>query len=86
MNTTFQHIKRPIAICLLNYRAFSFVVLFNRGRSLVVALSLSIALWPLKKYNYPLVALRVFCDVNAILYNLFVFKDVCANYFNSEGA
>ena len=44
--------------------AFSFVVLFNRGRSSVIALSLPIARWPLKMSDYPLVAPRVSCDVN----------------------
>ena len=29
-------------------------MLFNRGRSLVIALSLSIARWPLKMSDYPL--------------------------------
>ena len=36
--------------------AFGFVVLFNRGRSLVIVLSLSIDRWPRKKSDYPLVA------------------------------
>ena len=44
--------------------AFSFVVLFKRGRSLVIALSPSIVRWPLKKSDCPLVAPRVFCDVD----------------------
>ena len=42
---------------------FSFV-LFNRGRSLVIAISLSIDWWPFKKSDYPLVAPRVLCDVD----------------------
>ena len=32
--------------------AFSVVVLFNRGRSLVIALSPSIVRWPLKKWRH----------------------------------
>ena len=44
--------------------AFSFAVLFNRRRSLVIALLLSIARWPLKMSDYPLVAPRVFCDID----------------------
>ena len=52
-----------IAECIKTIVAFGFVVLFNRGRSMVIALSLSIARWPLKKSDYPLVAPRVFCDV-----------------------
>ena len=50
--------------CNTTFVVFSFVVLFNRGRSSVIALSLSIARWPLIMLNYPLVAPRVFCDVN----------------------
>ena len=53
-----------IAVCSKIIVAFSFVVLFKRGRSLVIALSPSIVRWPLKKSDYPLVAPRVFCDVN----------------------
>ena len=45
-----------IAVCNKTIVAFSFVVLFKRGRSLVIALSLPIALWPLKKSDCPLVA------------------------------
>ena len=47
--------------------AFSFVVLFKRGRSLIIVLSLSNVSWPLKKFDCPLVAPRVFslfCNVN----------------------
>ena len=44
--------------------AFSFVIIVNRGRSLVIVLLLPIARWPLKLSDYPLVAPGVFCDVN----------------------
>ena len=44
--------------------AFSFVVLFKRGRSLVIALSPSNVRWQLTKSDYLPVAPRVFCDVN----------------------
>ena len=53
-----------IAVCHKTIVAFSFVVLFKRGRSLVIVLSPSIVCWPLKKSDCALVALRVFCDVN----------------------
>ena len=48
-----------------NKTAFGSVI-FNRGRSLVIALSLSITLWLLIRYlsDYPLMVPRVFCDVN----------------------
>ena len=44
--------------------AFSFVALFKRGRSLVILSSPSNVCRPLKKSDYPLVAPRVFCNVN----------------------
>ena len=44
--------------------AFGCAVLFNRGRSLFIALSLPIVRWPLKMSDCPLVAPRVFCDVS----------------------
>ena len=53
-----------IAECNKTIVAFGFVVLFKRGRSLVIALSLSIARRPLKMSDCPLVAPRVFCNVN----------------------
>ena len=53
-----------IVCCNKTMVAFSFVVVFDRGRSLVVALSLPIARWPLKKSDCSLVAPRVNCDVN----------------------
>ena len=43
--------------------AFGFVS-FQLRRSLVIALSLHIARWPLKMSHYPLLARRVYCDVN----------------------
>ena len=54
-----------VAECNKTIVAFSFGVLFDRGRSLVIALSMSIARWLLKMSDYPLAALpRVFCDVD----------------------
>ena len=53
-----------IAVCNKTIVAFSFVVIFKRGRSLVIVLSPSNVCWPFKKSDYPLVAPRVFCDVN----------------------
>ena len=53
-----------IAVCKKTIVAFSFVVLFKRGRSLVIVLSPSNVCWPLKKSDCPLVAPRVFCNVN----------------------
>ena len=53
-----------IAECNKTIVAFGFVVLFKRGRSLVIVLSPSNVCWPLKKSDYPLVAPRVFCNVN----------------------
>ena len=52
------------SICNKTIVAFSFVVLFKRGRSIVIALSPSIDRWPLKKYDYQLVSPRIFCDIN----------------------
>ena len=43
---------------------FSFVVILNQRRSLVIASSLPIVRWLPKMYDYPLMAPRVFCDVN----------------------
>ena len=42
---------------------FSFVVILNRRRSLVIASSLPIVRWLLKMFDYPLMAPHVFCDV-----------------------
>ena len=53
-----------IAGCKKTIVAFGFVVLFKRGRSLVIALSPSNGCWPLKKSDCPLVVPRVFCNVN----------------------
>ena len=53
-----------IAVCKKTIVAFSFVVFFKRGRSLVIALSPSNVCWPLKKSDRSLVAPRVFCNVN----------------------
>ena len=53
-----------MAVCKKTIVAFSFVVLFKRGQSLVIILSPSNVCWPLKKSDYPLVAPRVFCKVN----------------------
>ena len=53
-----------IAVCNKTIVTFGFVVLFNRGRSLVIALSLPNVRWQLTKFDYSLVAPRVFCDVN----------------------
>ena len=53
-----------IAVCKKTIVAFSFVVIFKRGRSLVIVLSPSNVFWPLKKADCPLVAPRVFCNVN----------------------
>ena len=52
-------------MCNVPVVTFSFVVICNQGRSLVYALLLPIAWWPLKMSDYPLVALRVFCDVTS---------------------
>ena len=51
-------------MCNKTFVTFSFVVLFNQGQYLVIAFSLPIAWWLLKKSTYPLVARRVFCDVS----------------------
>ena len=53
-------------MCIVQFRlfffsAFSSIVLFKRGCSLVIMLSPSIICWPLKKSDYPLVAPRIFC-------------------------
>ena len=48
---------------------FSFVVLLNRGRSLVIALSLPIARWPLKKSDCPLVV-RFVTSMAGIVFKL----------------
>ena len=53
-----------IVVCNQTIAAFRFVVLFKRGRSLVIVLSPSNVCWPLKKSDCPLVAPRVFCNVN----------------------
>ena len=52
------------SICYETSVAFSFVVLFKRGRSLVIVLSPSNICRPLKKSDCPQVAPRVFCNVN----------------------
>ena len=54
-----------IAVCNKTSVVFSFVVLFKRGRALVIALSPSIICWLLKKSDCPLVAPRIFCNVMA---------------------
>ena len=51
-------------MCKKTIVAFIFVVIFKRGRSLVIVLSPSNVCWPLKKSDCPLVAPRVFCNVN----------------------
>ena len=54
-----------IAECGKTIVAFSFVFICNRGRSLlVIALSLAIARWPLKRFDYLLWNPRVFCNVD----------------------
>ena len=54
-----------IAVCNKTIVALIFFVLFNQRRPLVIVFSPSIVHWPLKKSDYPLVAPRVFCEVNS---------------------
>ena len=67
-NLFYLHVLRIIFPSSLIFSSlkpvFSYVVLFNRERSVVIRLALLIARWPLKMSDYPLVAPRVFCDVN----------------------
>ena len=52
-----------IAVCNKTNITLIYVVFINRGRSVFIALLLSTVQWPLKMFEYPLVAPRAFRDV-----------------------